>query len=149
MPNEHKSSRDITDLHPELAKRWLEMAEAFKQKHPSLPQPFLTQTYRSAEDQNADYAKGRTVPGKIVTNAKAGQSLHNFYPALAFDVAFKDANGHVSWQQDLFNKLGAIGQSVGLGWGGAWHGTFHDYPHFEPPNFTWHDAAAHTAPQWT
>ena len=124
------------------------MKASFVAKYPTLPQPFLVQTFRSAADQNADYAKGRTAPGKVITNAKAGQSLHNFYPSLAFDVAFKDAQGKLSWSQDLFTKLGAIGLQCGLGWGGAWTGTFHDYPHFEPPHFTWHDAAAGKSPQW-
>lgn len=140
------SSRDIGDLHPELAKRWLLMQAEFKSLYPTLAQPFLTQTYRSREDQDAEYAKGRTVPGKPVTRAKAGQSLHNYYPALAFDVAFKDSHGEINWSHGLFVKLGAIGQIVGLGWGGAWHGTFHDYPHFEPPHYTWHDALANHQP---
>lgn len=41
--------------------------------------------YRSIEEQNALYAQGRTAPGKRVTNAKGGQSAHNF--GMAIDVA--------------------------------------------------------------
>src|SRR5690349_5519581 len=83
------SSRNAADLHPELARRWLLASRAYNTANASGPQVFLTQTYRSPDDQAADYAKGRTAPGKVVTNAKPGQSLHNYYPALAFDVAFK------------------------------------------------------------
>lgn len=35
-------------------------------------------TIRTFAQQTEEYAKGRTKPGKIVTNAKAGQSAHNF-----------------------------------------------------------------------
>lgn len=144
-----ESSRDVNDLHAELASRWLLLVEEFKKLYPSYPQPFLTQTYRSAADQNADYAKGRTAPGHIVTNAKAGQSLHNFLPALAFDFAFRDATGHVDWSafkvdgkivtvKELETIVGTLAQNkYGLNWGDE----FRDYPHIEPRHYTWHDAA--------
>ncbi|WP_309244896.1 M15 family metallopeptidase [Bacillus sp. WMMC1349] len=38
----------------------------------------MTSGYRSFAEQNKLYAKGRTASGKIVTNAKAGQSNHNY-----------------------------------------------------------------------
>src|SRR5699024_12147382 len=38
--------------------------------------------YRSHAEQNALYAQGRTKPGNIVTNARRGQSLHNYGLAL-------------------------------------------------------------------
>jgi len=37
----------------------------------------ITEAYRSIERQNQLYAQGRTTPGKIVTNAKGGQSYPN------------------------------------------------------------------------
>jgi peptidoglycan L-alanyl-D-glutamate endopeptidase CwlK len=39
---------------------------------------------RTVAEQDALYAQGRTKPGKIVTNAKGGQSAHNF--GLAVDI---------------------------------------------------------------
>lgn len=140
------SSRDPNDLHPILKERWYDAQEAYVQEYPALPQPFLVQTYRSVDDQNADYAKGRTVPGKIITNAKGGQSLHNYMPALAFDIAFKDSKGSVDWNDEyLFENFAKIAKRFGLAWGGDWKG-FKDKPHFQPPNFTWHDAANHKEP---
>ena len=42
----------------------------------------VTCTYRSAADQNALYAQGRTTPGAIVTVARGFQSMHQFRCAL-------------------------------------------------------------------
>jgi peptidoglycan L-alanyl-D-glutamate endopeptidase CwlK len=145
MPN-RKSSRSPRDLHPELAKRWALANDEFTKQYPELPQVFLTQTYRSDEDQAADYAKGRTKPGKVVTNARPGQSLHNYYPALAFDIAFKVGN-EVHWDISLFRQFAAIAKSLGLEWGGNWK-HFKDNPHFQPPKFTWQMAKQGKEPQF-
>jgi len=59
----------------------------------------VTQGLRTWEEQDALYAKGRTVPpiGKkyIVTKAKGGQSYHNF--GLAFDIVVLDSLGKADW----------------------------------------------------
>lgn len=41
-------------------------------------------TIRTFAEQEALYAQGRTKPGKVVTNAKAGMSYHNY--GLAVDI---------------------------------------------------------------
>ena len=86
----------------------------------------VTQGFRSIAEQNALYAQGRTKPGKIVTNAKGGQSKHNF--GNAFDVCFL-INKKASYAGD-WGKIGAIGELCGLKWGGRWK-EFIDKPHFE------------------
>ena len=129
------ASRDLKDLHPELVKRWKLAVEKYAEKYPDAPQPFLTQTYRSPEEQAETFAQGRTVPGKIVTNARAGQSLHNYQPSLAFDIAFKK-DRQVYWMMDLFKKFAAIAKRFELEWGGDWT-TFQDNPHFQVPHYTW------------
>ena len=88
---------------------------------------FVTEGFRSFERQSHLYAQGRTRAGKIITNAKAGQSAHNF--GRAVDIAFKNKNGAVSWDASLFIKAGKIGKSLGLMWGGDWW-RFTDRPHF-------------------
>jgi peptidoglycan LD-endopeptidase CwlK len=40
--------------------------------------------FRTYAEQDALYAQGRTTPGNIVTNARAGYSNHNF--GIAFDI---------------------------------------------------------------
>jgi peptidoglycan L-alanyl-D-glutamate endopeptidase CwlK len=89
----------------------------------------VTQGLRDNALQAELYAKGRTTPGPIVTNAPPGSSWHNF--GLAFDVAvLKD--GKATWPEDeaLWQRIGAIGKAVGLDWGGDFH-TIKDRPHFE------------------
>ena len=89
----------------------------------------ITQTLRTIDRQNKLYAQGRSIPGKIVTNAKGGQSYHNF--GVAFDFAIME-KGRIDW--DIRNKKWGeaekIGQSLGLEWGGAW-ASFPDLPHFQ------------------
>jgi len=84
--------------------------------------------FRSIAEQNQLYARGRTVPGKIVTIARGGDSLHNY--GVAFDIC-PVIGGKAIWNDlKLFNRIGKIGQELGLEWGGAWSG-FVDRPHFQ------------------
>lgn len=78
----------------------------------------ITSTYRDIESQNALYAQGRSTDGDIVTNAKGGQSFHNY--KCAFDFV-PIVNGKAQWNDlDLFKKCGAIAKQVGLEWAGDW-----------------------------
>ena len=123
------NSRKIEDLHPKVADVCRKfMAECEAQDIDII----ITSTYRDAESQNALYAQGRTKPGSVVTNAKAGQSLHNW--KVAFDVV-PLRNGKPVWgtmgkDLELWNKVGAIGESVGLEWAGRWK-RFKEFPHFQ------------------
>lgn len=141
------SSRNPTDLNPDLAQRWALAKAEFARRFPNLPQPFITQTYRSQAEQARLYAQGRTTPGNIVTYAQPGQSLHNYYPALAFDIAFHNPDGSVNWNENLFSTFAGIAKFYGLAWGGDWTG-FKDTPHFEPPNYTWEMAQAGIRPSF-
>jgi peptidoglycan L-alanyl-D-glutamate endopeptidase CwlK len=89
----------------------------------------VTSTYRDHASQDALYAQGRTKPGKIVTNAKAGQSFHNF--RCAVDVV-PLVNGKPMWdaKNPIWQQVGAIGKSCGLEWAGDWK-RFKEYPHFQ------------------
>lgn len=88
----------------------------------------IFQGYRPIEEQNRLYAQGRTTPGAIVTNAKGGQSLHNY--GVAVDIVFVE-NGRPSWAaHHPWQLLGEIGKSYGFEWGGDWK-SFQDRPHFQ------------------
>lgn len=88
----------------------------------------ITSTYRSDDEQNALYAQGRTKPGNVVTNAKAGQSMHNWKCAIDFCPI---TNGNYNWNDKaLFTKVGNIGKSCGFEWGGDW-ASFLDLPHLQ------------------
>lgn len=100
-------------------------------------------TVRSDEEQAKLYAQGRTTPGKIITNARPGQSAHN---------PDKNGKGHAYdcvpmrfgkpvWESSnkedsaLWAKVGGLGESVGLSWSGRWTGKLREMAHFQDPNW--------------
>ena len=87
-----------------------------------------TRTYK---EQDALYAKGRTAPGPRVTNARGGQSNHNF--GCAADIGLFKGGDYLE-DSPLYLEAGPIGESVGLSWGGRWK-SIKDYPHFEALEF--------------
>jgi peptidoglycan L-alanyl-D-glutamate endopeptidase CwlK len=136
------NSRKIDDLHPIVLKKCLDLIHECKDKGIDL---IITSTYRDAECQNALYAQGRTKPGNKVTNAKAGQSYHQW--RVAFDV-LPIRNGKPVWgtsgngidtdptdddkdDLELWQRIGQIGKSLGLEWAGDWKGKFKEFPHFQ------------------
>lgn len=133
------SDRALSDLHPDLQ---VLAQKFFAQCGVEGIDAFPDQTYRCAADQNNDYARGRTAPGRIITNARYGQSPHNCtLPdgtpcARAFDFAIKDATGILDWDASdpAWRRAIEIGESLGLVSGSTWH-TIKDSPHFELPNW--------------
>jgi len=88
----------------------------------------ITTGYRTIAEQDVLYAQGRTTVGDIVTNAKGGQSFHNY--GLAVDLCrLSDDLKHVQWSFDMA-QLKPIAAKHGIEWGGDWK-HFKDYPHFE------------------
>jgi peptidoglycan L-alanyl-D-glutamate endopeptidase CwlK len=85
---------------------------------------------RTYEEQDDLFAQGRTKPGKIVTNAKGGQSNHNF--GIAWDIGLFDSDGsyntndadYVSVAQIVLPDMNIIE------WGGNWI-SFKDFPHYQ------------------
>lgn len=97
----------------------------------------ITQGTRTWQEQAKLYAQGRTVSGKKVTNAKPGQSIHNY--GLAVDICLMIDGKTASWDtaKDWDNDQVAdwyecvkIFAKHGWDWGGNWR-TFKDLPHFE------------------
>ena len=120
-------SRSLNDLHPTVRRAAEELIRRMKERGYPVG---IASTYRDFEQQNYLYAQGRTRPGSIITNAKAGESIHNF--RLAFDI-FKNVVGHAYDDLEFFRIAGVIGHELGLEWGGSWS-TFVDKPHFEWTN---------------
>ncbi|MMZ47352.1 Peptidoglycan L-alanyl-D-glutamate endopeptidase CwlK precursor [compost metagenome] len=98
----------------------------------------ITQGLRTYDEQNQLYAQGRTKPGPVVTNAKAGYSFHNFGVAIDFALLLPDGKS-VSWDMKRdgnsnreadWQEVAKIGKSLGFAWGGDWK-SFKDYPHLE------------------
>jgi peptidoglycan L-alanyl-D-glutamate endopeptidase CwlK len=120
------NSRSLDDLLPLVRQR----VEAFiKAAQASGIDLLVTSTYRDNESQNALYSQGRTTAGKIVTNAKAGQSFHNY--RCAVDVV-PIINGKPVWDTSyqVWQTIGRLGKEAGLEWAGDWV-KFKEYPHFQ------------------
>ena len=129
-------SRSKNDLHPTLVTAY-ELAEhKFRTLYPEASQVFITCTYRSDAEQEALYAKGRTEKGSKVTNARAGQSPHNYNPSFAFDIAFIGLNKKLDWNDDLFKKFAdcikqlAPNVECGIDWS-----KLPDAPHYQLKNW--------------
>jgi len=119
------SDRRINTLHPLIQAKAKELIiRAEKELGIKLR---VTSALRTWEEQTKLYAKGRTAKGKKVTNAKAGQSLHNY--GLALDVV-EIKNGKALWRNPNWNKIGALGKEIGFVWGGDFK-SITDKPHFE------------------
>lgn len=94
----------------------------------------VTSGRRTIAQQNQLYAQGRTLKGDIVTNAKGGQSPHNF--GMAIDVCPYDDNGRLWWNapKSVWLQIGIVGKECGLIWGGDFK-SITDFPHFEATNW--------------
>lgn len=130
----YPSSRNINDLNPRLRGIFVRFNDAMVKAGIDF---IVTCTYRNDEDQRKEFAKGRTAPGRVVTNAPPGKSKHNAVdsngkPAsLAFDICIME-NGRCQWDASnpKWKIAGRLGKSVGLEWAGDWK-SFKEYPHFQ------------------
>ena len=113
-----KGARPLDQLHPAVA----ELARQFVAKANGAGiEVRIIKTLVTTEEQEHLYKQG-------LTKARGGKSTHNL--GLAFDVV-PVVDGKPSFNDVMmFEKLGTIGKSLGLTWGGDWS-AFKDYPHFE------------------
>ena len=129
-------------MHPVLRTEVLEMYNEIVQALTGKAICRFSYTLRTFKEQDELFALGRTKPGKKVTNAKGGQSYHNY--GLAFDIVLlvdTNADGKfdkASWETNVdFDKDGradwlevvTICKRYGWEWGGDWK--FTDMPHFQ------------------
>lgn len=124
------ASRSIHDLSPATRKRAID----FETRLQAAGLFYLvTCTLRTAADQAALYAQGRTTPGQIVTWAKPGESLHETGQALDV-VPLRDGKcvwGTKGADGELWHAIGAIGELAGLEWAGRWPARIREFPHFQ------------------
>ena len=83
---------------------------------------------RTFSEQNELYSHGRNGDTRPkLTDAKGGQSFHNY--GLAGDFCVVNQDGSINWNFDM-SKLVPIAEKYGISWGGNWiH--IKDKPHFE------------------
>lgn len=123
------SEQKLGDVHPELARRVRRFADLCEKNGLEIR---VTCGLRPYPAQDALYQQGRTIPGKLVTNAKAGYSAHQFGYAIdvvpgseTFGKFTADWDGlGIAWKQVLM-----LGKQCNLSEGADWR-AFPDRPHF-------------------
>ena len=120
------NSRNLDDLLPDVKTRVENFIKACQIAGIDI---LVTSTFRDNASQDALYAQGRTTAGKIVTNARGGDSFHNH--RCAVDIV-PLVNGKPDWDgsHPVWAQIGAIGQECGLEWAGSWK-TFKELAHFQ------------------
>lgn len=118
------ASRSLKDLTPQVQLK----AEQFIHSCEKAGIEILVYcTYRSKEEQDELYKIGRTLPGKIVTNARGGESFHNY--RVAFDWV-PVHHGKPLWNDNgLYTRAGIIAEGLGLEWSGRWSGKLKEMAH--------------------
>ncbi len=142
MPSDKITIERIALLHPKLRDEALAIYDEIVQALGNHSMCRYTATLRTFAEQDKLYAQGRTTKGSKVTNARGGQSYHNY--GLALDIVLvldKDKNGlYESAVWDVrgdFDRDGRadwmeivnIFKQYGWEWGGDWK--FYDAPHFQ------------------
>ena len=139
---DQKTLERIQLLHPKLRDEALELYDEIVASLTGSAICRFAYTLRTFAEQDALFAQGRTKPGKRVTNAKGGQSYHNY--GLAIDIVLlvdKDKNGTfetAAWDLKTdfdgdkkadWMEVVQIFKRYGFEWGGDWK--FVDAPHFQ------------------
>lgn len=115
MPTELVSRIDLGLFYPGFRDVALEVLVACKKRGSSY-YVLKTGGFRSFPEQAKLYFQGRTAPGPKVTNAKAGESCHNF--AIAWDVCFDVDNStpglQPRWNAEDYRVLNEEATRLGL-----------------------------------
>lgn len=127
----------IAKLHPKVRAEVAEIINQCDQALQGKAKIRITQGLRTFEEQELLYAKGRLTKEPKVTNAKAGQSIHNY--GLAVDICLIVDGKTASWDTkkdwdgdkiaDWYECVKIFAKN-GWDWGGNWL-KFKDLPHFE------------------
>lgn len=130
------ASKSLDDLTPDMKRMAQRHIQLCKEQGYDL---LIYCTLRPNSEQNDLYAQGRTAPGKIVTNARAGESAHNpddNGKAHAYDCCPLDG-GKAIWDSNhpAWRVVGSCGEAAGLVWSGRWAGKLKETAHFEDPLF--------------
>jgi peptidoglycan L-alanyl-D-glutamate endopeptidase CwlK len=130
MTPEQRTARTLATVDSELAARVRMVLDAMA----ALGHPMVaTDGRRTLAQQQALYAQGRTVPGKIVTHLDGVTKRSKHQDGRAVDCCFWAPDG-AHWRPvyvGMWEAYMACGEAVGLTAGGRWR--MRDYPHLELP----------------
>lgn len=141
------SEARIKLLHPAIRDEVLSLMDAAEKLIPENAAIRIVQGLRTFAEQEKLYAIGRTLPGRKVTNAKAGSSYHNWGLAIDFCLLYDiDGNGSfekLSWKvNDDWKTVGIVFEDANWSWGHRWS-KFTDSPHLEKTfGFDWRQLLA-------
>jgi hypothetical protein len=90
--------------------------------------PEIVEAFRTQSRQDELYEKGGVTQTRKSMHTGTGQPG----TALAVDIAQLDPKGQITYNATpgFWERMGEIGQSLGMTWGGSWKG-FQDKPHFQ------------------
>jgi peptidoglycan L-alanyl-D-glutamate endopeptidase CwlK len=129
----------IQSAHPKLRTELRAIYEEIFSKLTGNAKVRFTHVLRTHIEQDRLYQIGRTtgIKGRIVTNAKGGDSYHNWSLACDFVLLIDDKEISYDMLKDYdFDGVADWGEVVnifkkyGWTWGGDWK-KFPDYPHFQ------------------
>lgn len=122
-------------IHPVLRDEVREIYDVICERVSKKAAVRFTHTLRTFKEQAEIYAKGRTAPGKIVSNARPGRSWHNY--GMAVDIVLLvgggalwdirtdfDGDGRPDWMEAV-QVFKEYGWEAGIDW------KFSDPPHFQ------------------
>ena len=119
-----RSERCIRSLHPKAQRAAREFLTTLRGA--GLDARIISGT-RTYPEQDALFKQGRFgSPLPRVTNAKGGQSNHNF--GIAWDIGLFAAGKYLTTQKPY--KDAAVHKPAGVEWGGDWV-SFPDFPHYQ------------------
>ena len=130
MPTVNFRRIDLDLIEPEFRLKVLDLVAACLARGYSY---HATRGYDTYGAQMALWAKGRTTSGPRVTNAKGGQSAHNFGIAIDFVLDKDQATKGVQpdWSAEAYNVLIEEAQKLGLHSGVL----YNDRPHISLPGY--------------
>ena len=116
------TNKEIAGLHPSMrydAAKFINDVKERTGQQLRIPNPSGTRTIKEQDDI---YAQGRTAPGTtpkdIVTEARGGESYHNY--GLAFDIVGLNPDGKTPNYKIDFERFAPIAKEHGFDWGGNW-----------------------------
>lgn len=137
MINDKPTANIIAKVHPELRPELTKIVEEIQTKLTGNATMRLTQGLRTIDYQNSLYAQGRTTKGSIITNAKGGQSLHNYGLAVDFCLILDGKTMSYNEAKDFdgdsiadWKEVVNVFKAYGWKWGGDFK-SIKDSPHFE------------------
>lgn len=123
--------RNINQLHPVLQLKVSDLEDLCSRNGLKIG---ISECLRTAAEQDAFYAQGRTKPGNIVTNARGSTYSSQHQWGIAFDFYRNDGKGLYNDSDGFFYKVGNLAKSIGLAWGGDWT-SIKDKPHLYLPQW--------------